>query len=110
MSLFDYFKKESVRANSKGSRETWKLTISGTVQGVGFRWSVQTLAQALHLKGTVKNNPDSTVTVMLQAPKKEVNNFMAQLPAHISQFAHISHIETKNMGEMAQMHDFHVLY
>lgn len=114
MSLFDYFSKESKRGQDsptgKHSREAWKLTVFGTVQGVGFRWSVQTLAQDMHLKGTVKNNPDSTVTIILQASKKEVDRFMDRLPNHISQFAHIRHIVPKYMGEVEQMHGFHVVY
>jgi len=37
--------------------------IHGRVQGVGFRWTVQALAQGLGLSGYVSNRPDGTVRV-----------------------------------------------
>ena len=36
--------------------ETRKLTVSGLVQGVGFRWSTMALANKMNIPGTVKNN------------------------------------------------------
>ena len=90
--------------------QTWKLVISGLVQGVGFRWSTQTYAQSLNLNGTVKNNPDSTVTIMLQADKSTVNKFIQDLPHHISPFARIKNIEVEELSGVEKMHDFHVLY
>ena len=37
------------------------LLFSGDVQGVGFRWTNQSLAHERHLVGWVKNLPDGTV-------------------------------------------------
>lgn len=90
--------------------ETWKLVISGLVQGVGFRWSVQTFAQSLGINGTVKNNADTTVTIMLQADKNTVNRFIQELPHHISPFANIENIDAEEIPGVEKMHDFHVLY
>jgi acylphosphatase len=41
-----------------------KVIISGQVQGVGFRWSVQRLAQQHRVTGTVRNLPDGSVEVV----------------------------------------------
>ncbi|GAA3626718.1 acylphosphatase [Lactobacillus hamsteri] len=90
--------------------ETWKLTASGTVQGVGFRWSVLNYAQSLGLSGTVKNNPDMTVTIMLQATKDQVTEFINNLPDNISPFAHIENIDVEKLSKVDKMHGFHVLY
>ena len=90
--------------------ETWKLIVSGVVQGVGFRWSVQNFAKSLKLNGTVKNNPDSTVTITLQAPRKAVRQFIQELPQHISSFAKIKDIKAEELTAVNKMHDFHVLY
>ncbi len=40
----------------RGSKymETRKLVVSGLVQGVGFRWSTQNLANQMGIPGTVK--------------------------------------------------------
>ncbi|ARD06545.1 acylphosphatase [Lactobacillus amylolyticus] len=90
--------------------ETWKLVVSGLVQGVGFRWSVLNYAQSLGINGTVKNNADSTVTIILQADKQTVNSFIQNLPKHISPFAKIENIQAEELPGVEKMHDFHVLY
>ncbi|RVU70081.1 MULTISPECIES: acylphosphatase [Lactobacillus] len=90
--------------------ETWKLIAHGTVQGVGFRWSVQNLAQALGINGTVRNNPDMTVTIMLQSSLDEVNHFIAELPKNVSPFAKITQISKEKLTGVEKMHGFHVLY
>ncbi|MDF7639159.1 acylphosphatase [Lactobacillus sp. ESL0791] len=90
--------------------ETWQLTITGIVQGVGFRWSVQSFAQNLHLPGSVKNNFDGSVTVVLQADKNKVDLFIRDLPQNISRFAKITKIKKEKLTNVEKMHDFHVSY
>lgn len=111
MSIFDRFSSKLSNNNSNDPKvETWELIASGTVQGVGFRWSVQTLAQSCKLHGTVQNNPDLTVTIRLQGSKDEINHFIELLPSQLSPFAHLEKIETNSLGKLAKMHGFHVLY
>ncbi|MFW6277192.1 MAG: acylphosphatase [Prolixibacteraceae bacterium] len=47
----------------------YDFTISGSVQGVGFRQFVVDKARELELKGWVKNTPDGDVRVMVQGDK-----------------------------------------
>lgn len=103
---------ESKVVNLKGRifMQTWILKVSGIVQGVGFRYSVMLFAQSLNLHGTVKNNPDSTVTIVLQTDKDTVDSFIKELPKHISSFAKIDKIDLKQGSIVEKMHDFHVLY
>lgn len=68
--------------------ETRKLIVSGIVQGVGFRWSTQALANKMNIPGTVKNNPDGTVTIYLQGESSDIDHFIEKLPS-ASGFAHI---------------------
>jgi acylphosphatase len=50
-----------------------RFRIHGRVQGVGFRaWCWQTAA-ALHLDGTVRNNPDGTVDVEAMGARAAMN-------------------------------------
>ena len=87
--------------------ETRKLIVSGIVQGVGFRWSTQALANKMNIPGTVKNNPDGTVTIYLQGESSDIDHFIEKLP---SASAHIENIEQESVPSVEKMHDFHVLY
>ncbi|MGO2722385.1 MAG: acylphosphatase [Lactobacillus sp.] len=90
--------------------ETVKLTIHGRVQGVGFRWSVQTLATALKLNGDVANNADGSVTIHLQGIPEQINTFKAKLPHRLSPFSKITEITQEISPNSPKMADFHVLY
>lgn len=61
-----------------------KITVSGRVQGVGFRYTVLQTAQKLGIKGQVWNNDDGSVGILAQSDdplilitfeKKIRNNF-----------------------------------
>lgn len=45
-----------------------KYIVSGRVQGVGFRWFVKARAQALGIKGKVRNTSNGMVEVYAEAP------------------------------------------
>lgn len=53
--------------------------VSGTVQGVGFRWYCLQEAQKLSVVGTVRNLPDGDVEVMAQGRAKDVSRLVAWL-------------------------------
>jgi acylphosphatase len=106
MGLFN--KKQQI--NTESPIETWQLTVSGTVQGVGFRWSVLNLAKQMNICGTVCNNSDQTVTITLQTSLDRVNQFCTELPKKISQFARITKIHKEKLTNIAKMSSFHVLY
>lgn len=44
------------------------LRFIGTVQGVGFRWTNQGIANQLNLSGWVRNNDDGSVEMEIQGP------------------------------------------
>ena len=89
--------------------ETRKLIVSGLVQGVGFRWSTQNLANQMNIPGTVKNNADGTVTIYLQGDSDTLDRFIEKLLS-ASGFAHIKNIVQESVPAVEKMHDFHVLY
>jgi acylphosphatase len=54
-------------------------TISGRVQGVGFRYFIYQRARDLNLAGHVRNLPDRTVEVAAQGPEKDLEALLAFL-------------------------------
>ena len=48
---------------------------SGNVQGVGFRYTVKTVATGFDLTGTVRNLPDGRVELIAEGAKDELEAF-----------------------------------
>lgn len=57
----------------------YRLTASGRVQGVGFRWFVRERAKAFDLTGWVRNEYDGTVSIEVQGEQYRVDAFLAVL-------------------------------
>jgi acylphosphatase len=53
--------------------------VSGSVQGVGYRWFVRGLATAAGLTGSARNLPDGRVEVVLEGPDDAVARVLAAL-------------------------------
>lgn len=53
------------------------IRVHGHVQGVFFRQSTHEQAQRLGLTGTVRNNPDDTVTIEAEGPTEALNQLEA---------------------------------
>jgi len=54
-----------------------RLTISGRVQGVGFRYALADEARARNLGGWVRNRRDGTVEAVVAGPEAEVEAVIA---------------------------------
>jgi acylphosphatase len=50
---------------------------SGTVQGVGFRYTVHALASSFAVAGYVRNLPDGRVELVAEGEADQVNRFLA---------------------------------
>jgi acylphosphatase len=57
------------------SRSRLNILYSGTVQGVGFRYTVRTLARGFDIAGTVRNLPDGRVELAAEGAKDELSAF-----------------------------------
>ena len=54
--------------------QNFRITVNytGRVQGVGFRWQVNRLAQSIPCTGYVKNLRDGSVEVVMEGRKKDL--------------------------------------
>lgn len=52
------------------------ITVTGRVQGVGFRYSTLKMARALNLKGYVKNMTDGSVFIVAQGTPDAVGKLI----------------------------------
>jgi acylphosphatase len=52
---------------------------SGSVQGVGFRYTAKTVATGYELTGTVKNLPDGRVELVAEGTRAELDAYRAAL-------------------------------
>ena len=49
---------------------------SGTVQGVGFRFTAERVARGFSVAGYVRNLPDGRVQLLAEAEEEELKNFL----------------------------------
>ena len=52
---------------------------SGSVQGIGFRYTAQRIADSLKLTGWVKNLPDGRVEIMIEGSEPEIELFLHKI-------------------------------
>ncbi len=58
-----------------------RIIYHGRVQGVGFRYTVATIAGHLPVVGYVKNLPDGTVELVVEAESCSMQGFLDQIDA-----------------------------
>ena len=58
----------------------------GRVQGVGFRFTAQRLAEGLNLSGWVKNTADGNVEVVAEGEEKHLNTFLSDIRQNMARY------------------------
>ena len=66
---------------------------SGLVQGVGFRYTAQDIAQGLGLTGWVKNLEDGRVEVMAEGTEGALKKLISKIGASLGRYIRSSDIE-----------------
>ena len=56
--------------------KTYKVLLSGRVQGVGFRYFTESVADKYSVKGYVKKTPEGKVEMLCQGEEEEVRTFI----------------------------------
>ena len=62
-----------------GKRKRLHIFWSGRVQGVGFRYTTETVALELELVGWVRNLPDGRVEAVCEGSEQALNTFLERM-------------------------------
>ena len=90
--------------------KTVTMKVTGLVQGVGFRWTTQMIAQDLGITGTVKNNPDGSVSIVAQGEELPLEQFIKKIKASPSVAGHVDHVDLNTVSDAEKFTRFSVVY
>ena len=71
---------------SESSLQRRELFYSGNVQGVGFRYTAQRIAQGYRVAGFVRNLRDGRVQIGVEGHSQEVNAFLSDLQTRMRRY------------------------
>jgi acylphosphatase len=66
--------------------ERREVHFSGRVQGVGFRYTVRSIAQLHDVTGYVKNLPDGSVELVVEGRPEEVSAVLQAIQAEMGRY------------------------
>ena len=84
------------------------LTISGKVQGVGFRYFVLRQAQELGINGWVSNKPNGDVEALAQGEKADLEQFIAKVKEGTT-FSRVDNVNLEWMNKGEQYFGFEII-
>jgi acylphosphatase len=82
---------------------------SGTVQGVGFRYTCRSYADELGLNGWVKNLADGRVELMTEGPAKTVEELLKKIDRHFDGYIRSKDIDVHEVNG-ASFSDFRIAF
>lgn len=82
------------------------LFFSGRVQGVGFRFTTNEIAERFSVKGTVENCVDGRVKIVVEAESKEIDCFIEAVRTSMS--GRIKHLERYESEPSHEFENFSV--
>ena len=88
----------------------YHLTITGRVQGVGFRWNVYQLAQQARIEGNVMNKNDGSVYCELQGPIEIVKQLISKIKAGPTPYARINKVKITKGSLQNYHHSFQITH
>ncbi len=86
-----------------------RIIVSGSVQGVGYRYFVTDQAKPLGLAGFVKNLPDGTVEVVVEGDKGRLEEFISILKAG-SYSASVRHLKVSWENPTLEFQNFNIRF
>jgi acylphosphatase len=67
-------------------RQQREVNYAGNVQGVGFRYTVRSLAARFDVTGFVRNLPDGRVQLVVESTAAEIDAFLAAIKSEMQYY------------------------
>ena len=90
------------------SEERREVYFSGRVQGVGFRYTVRSLAGRFAVTGQVRNLPDRRVEVVVEGEPDEVRRFLDAIQREMGR--HISGVQETASAARGRFDGFEIAF
>jgi len=84
------------------------VIISGSVQGVAFRFSMRDVANNAGVTGWVRNAPDGTVEAVIEGEEKRVNSVI-DWSRHGPPSARVTHVEIREESYSGEYSNFTII-
>jgi len=81
---------------------------SGSVQGVGFRFTAESIANDLGATGWVKNLQDGRVEIIAEAEEEVLKDFLGRISRYFSRY--INNIDTEWLEATNEFKDFRIRF
>ena len=85
-----------------------QCTYSGNVQGVGFRYTTQTIARGYDVGGFVRNLPDGRVELLVEGSAEELDRFLGELAEQMA--GHIRSVDCDRRPALGEFAEFAIRY
>jgi acylphosphatase len=89
-------------------KKTVSIYYRGRVQGVGFRFTCQRVAENHGITGWVKNMPDGSVRLAAQGNESSIKKFLSEIDQNLSRFISDKEIEWQDFQE--KLDNFNIRY
>ncbi len=86
------------------------INVTGRVQGVGFRYTTQLLAQEIGITGTVKNEDNGSVTIEAIGTEEQMAAFLEKIKQPPNSFARVDQLEKYEDSSIQDRKKFQVIY
>jgi acylphosphatase len=93
---------------SETPHERREVYYSGRVQGVGFRYTVRSLASRYNVSGFVRNLPDGRVHLVAEGPPGEIESLLAAVQAQMGRY--VGDIQQTGGPASGRFHRFEIRF
>jgi acylphosphatase len=87
-------------------KKHYHVFFSGTVQGVGFRYTAQSYAEKLAIYGWVANRNNGKVELDIEGESSDVNDFLSKIKEEFKSY--IKSTESEELPYSGEYNDFRI--